>query len=92
MSGAGAAGIRVSIGLTNYSWPGGPGRLGAELAGVVRGADQAGVDTVWVVDHLLQADPTAPPGDTEMLEAPTPPWGSWPPRPSGSGSGPWSPG
>ena len=69
MSGAGVAGIRVSIALTNYSWPGGPGRLGAELAGVVRGADQAGVDTVWVVDHLLQADPTAPPGDTEMLEA-----------------------
>jgi F420-dependent oxidoreductase-like protein len=27
------------------------------------------VDTVWVPDHLLQADPTAGPGDTEMLEA-----------------------
>ena len=27
------------------------------------------MDTVWVVDHLLQADPTAPPEDTEMLEA-----------------------
>ena len=26
------------------------------------------MDTLWVVDHLLQADPTAPPGDTEMLE------------------------
>jgi F420-dependent oxidoreductase-like protein len=62
-------GVRVSIGLTNYSWPGGPGRLGAELARVVWGADQAGIDTVWVVDHLLQADPTAPPADTEMLEA-----------------------
>jgi hypothetical protein len=35
----------------------------------VRDADQAGVDTVWVVDHLLQADPTAAPGETEMLEA-----------------------
>jgi F420-dependent oxidoreductase-like protein len=69
VSGAGAGGVRVSIGLTNYSWPGGPGRLGAELARVVRGADQAGIDTVWVVDHLLQADPTAPPDDTEMLEA-----------------------
>ena len=61
--------MRVSIGLTNYSWPGGPGRLGAELARVVGQADQAGVDTVWVVDHLLQADPTAAPDDTEMLEA-----------------------
>ena len=27
------------------------------------------MDTVWVADHLLQADPTAAPGDTEMLEA-----------------------
>ena len=61
--------MRVSIAVTNYSWPGGPDGLGSELARLVRGADRAGVDTVWVVDHLLQADPTAPPGDTEMLEA-----------------------
>jgi F420-dependent oxidoreductase-like protein len=62
-------GMRVSIGVTNYSWPAGPGRLRSELARLVRDADQAGVDTVWVVDHLLQADPTAAPGETEMLEA-----------------------
>jgi F420-dependent oxidoreductase-like protein len=37
--------------------------------GWVRAADQAGVDTVWVADHLLQADPTAGPDQTEMLEA-----------------------
>ena len=61
--------MRVSIAVTNYSWPGGPNGLGSELARLVRGADRAGVDTVWVVDHLLQADPTAPPEDTEMLEA-----------------------
>jgi F420-dependent oxidoreductase-like protein len=61
--------MRVSIGVTNYSWPAGPDALGSSLAELARGADQAGVDTVWVVDHLLQADPTAPPGDTEMLEA-----------------------
>ncbi|HEY6709446.1 MAG TPA: TIGR03560 family F420-dependent LLM class oxidoreductase, partial [Actinomycetota bacterium] len=61
--------MRVSIGVTNYSWPGGQDGLGSELARLVRGADRAGVDTVWVVDHLLQADPTAPPEDTEMLEA-----------------------
>jgi F420-dependent oxidoreductase-like protein len=61
--------MRVSIAVTNYSWPGGREGLGSELARLVRGADQAGVDTVWVADHLLQADPTAAPGDTEMLEA-----------------------
>ena len=61
--------MRVSIAVTNYSWPGGPDGLGSELARVARAADQAGVDTVWVVDHLLQADPTVSPEDTEMLEA-----------------------
>jgi F420-dependent oxidoreductase-like protein len=61
--------MRVSINLTNYSWPGGPGGLGAELARVAGAAEEAGVDTVWLSDHLLQADPTAGPGETEMLEA-----------------------
>jgi F420-dependent oxidoreductase-like protein len=61
--------MRVSISVTNFSWPDGPKALGSKLPWLVRGADEIGVDTVWVVDHLLQADPTAPPGDTEMLEA-----------------------
>jgi F420-dependent oxidoreductase-like protein len=60
--------MRVSVNVTNYSWPGGPARLGAELARVAGAADQAGLDTVWVSDHLVQADPTAAPGQTEMLE------------------------
>ena len=61
--------MRVSINVTNYSWPGGPQDLGPELVRLVRAADQTGLDTVWVADHLLQADPTAAPDDTEMLEA-----------------------
>jgi F420-dependent oxidoreductase-like protein len=61
--------MRVSVGVTNFSWPGGPRRLGSELAQLVRTCDRVGVDTVWVVDHLIQADPTAPPADTDMLEA-----------------------
>src|SRR6266536_442824 len=61
--------MRVSIGVTNFSWPSGPGRLGTELGEAVRAADQAGVDTVWVVDHLLQADPTVAPDQRDMLEA-----------------------
>ena len=34
-----------------------------------RRAEEIGFDSVWVPDHLLQADPTAAPGETEMLEA-----------------------
>lgn len=61
--------MRISVSITNYSWPGGPRELGAELARVGRTVDEAGIDTLWVVDHLIQADPTAPPGDTDMHEA-----------------------
>jgi F420-dependent oxidoreductase-like protein len=60
--------MRVSISITNYSWPGGATAIGGELEQVAAAADEAGVDTVWVADHLLQADPAAAP-DAEMLEA-----------------------
>jgi F420-dependent oxidoreductase-like protein len=60
--------MRLSLNITNYSWPGGTAALGPELARVVGAADAGGIDTVWVSDHLIQADPTAVP-DSEMLEA-----------------------
>jgi F420-dependent oxidoreductase-like protein len=60
--------MRISVSLTNYSWPDGPGGLGSQLARVVRAAEAVGLDTVWVPDHLLQAAPGSPP-DAEMLEA-----------------------
>jgi len=61
--------MRVSINVTNYSWPSGPERLGTELAWLAGAAEEAGVDTIWIADHLLQVDPTAPSGAEDMLEA-----------------------
>lgn len=61
--------MRVSISVTNYSWSGGPERLGLELTELARAADEAGVDTLWVVDHLLQSDPNAAADQRDMLEA-----------------------
>jgi F420-dependent oxidoreductase-like protein len=58
--------MRISLSLSNYSWP--DGAFGAQLARVVRTADAAGLDTVWVPDHLLQADPSSR-LEAEMLEA-----------------------
>jgi F420-dependent oxidoreductase-like protein len=60
--------MRFSLSITSYSWPGSPTALSSALARVVRAADEAGLDTVWVADHLIQADPTSTP-DAEMLEA-----------------------
>jgi F420-dependent oxidoreductase-like protein len=60
--------VRVSITITDYSWPGGPAALAGQLTDVARAAEDAGLDTLWVADHLLQADPHSSP-DAEMLEA-----------------------
>jgi F420-dependent oxidoreductase-like protein len=60
--------MRLSLSITNYSWPAGPTALRDELTATARAADDAGLDTLWVADHLLQADPTSTP-EAEMLEA-----------------------
>jgi F420-dependent oxidoreductase-like protein len=60
--------MHISVSITNYSWPAGPAALGAELTSVARAADEAGLDTIWVADHLIQADPSSTP-ESEMLEA-----------------------
>jgi F420-dependent oxidoreductase-like protein len=60
--------VRLSISVTNYSWPAGT-RLRDELGRVAERADAAALDTMWVPDHLVQVDPTVTPGSTDMLEA-----------------------
>jgi F420-dependent oxidoreductase-like protein len=60
--------MRISLNVTDFSWPGGPDRLGSALDGIVQAADEGGLDTVWVSDHLIQAAPGSAP-DSEMLEA-----------------------
>lgn len=60
--------MRISISITNYTLPGGPGGLRNHLGEVAEAADEAGIDTLWVADHLLQADPVSTLNDP-MLEA-----------------------
>jgi alkanesulfonate monooxygenase SsuD/methylene tetrahydromethanopterin reductase-like flavin-dependent oxidoreductase (luciferase family) len=60
--------VRVSISITDYTWPEGPAVIPQRLREVSMAADDVGIDTVWVADHLVEADPTVP-DDTEMLEA-----------------------
>lgn len=63
--------MRISINVTDQSWPdqSGTGRGPAALADVARRAEDAGVDTLWLPDHLVQADPTLPPEHDDQLEA-----------------------
>jgi F420-dependent oxidoreductase-like protein len=60
--------MRLSVSLTNYSWTGGPAAAAAALARTTEQAEAAGVHTIWVADHLLQADPASDEHEP-MLEA-----------------------
>jgi F420-dependent oxidoreductase-like protein len=60
--------VRISLAVTDFSWPGPPTEIAARLGEVARAADEGGLDTLWVADHLLQADPNSRP-EAEMLEA-----------------------
>jgi len=56
--------VRVSLSITEYPRE----DIRGHLARIVRAAEEGGLDTVWVADHLLQAAPGASPDDP-MLEA-----------------------
>src|SRR4051794_23129126 len=60
--------MRISVSITNFSWPVASRALAGKVAAVARAAEDAGVHTVWVADHLFQADPASSP-DEPMLEA-----------------------
>jgi F420-dependent oxidoreductase-like protein len=60
--------MKISLNVTNYTWPGGAAATASALSEVAEAADSGGLDTLWVNDHLLQADPRAQ-GDRDMLEA-----------------------
>lgn len=60
--------MRISLSITNFSWPDGPVAIADRLAATARAAEAAGLDTVWVPDHPLQSDPASSP-DEPMLEA-----------------------
>jgi F420-dependent oxidoreductase-like protein len=60
--------MRISLSVTNFSWPGGTSAIAGRLAATARAAEEAGLDTVWVADHPLQSDPVSRP-DEAMLAA-----------------------
>jgi F420-dependent oxidoreductase-like protein len=57
--------MKLSVSVTNYSWA---DRLRDRLASLAGFLDDTAVDTLWVPDHLLQADPASR-HDEPMLEA-----------------------
>jgi F420-dependent oxidoreductase-like protein len=60
--------VQIGLQIPDYTWPGGPGLLGRDLATVARIADEAGFDFIAVMDHFFQIGAVGP-ADHEMLEA-----------------------
>ena len=46
--------MKVGLQIPSYTWPGGTEAIGPTLARIVRDADGAGFDSIWVMDHFFQ--------------------------------------
>src|SRR4051812_8888218 len=46
--------MKVGLQVSSFTWPGGTEALGPTLARVAHDADQAGFDSIWVMDHFFQ--------------------------------------
>ena len=60
--------MELGVHLADFTWPGGPPRLGADLAAVATAAEEAGFAKLSVMDHVWQIGVVGPP-EREMLEA-----------------------
>jgi F420-dependent oxidoreductase-like protein len=60
--------VQIGLQIPDYTWPGGPSRLGADLARVAAAADEAGFEFIAVMDHFFQIGVVGP-SEREMLEA-----------------------
>jgi F420-dependent oxidoreductase-like protein len=62
--------VKFGLQVNNFTWPGGPASIGPTLARVTRAADDAGFDSIWVMDHFFQIRGLGPP-EAPMLEGTT---------------------
>jgi F420-dependent oxidoreductase-like protein len=60
--------MKLGLHVSDFTWPGGPPRLGNDLATIAQAAEAAGFDRLSVMDHFFQIRMIGPP-EREMLEA-----------------------
>ena len=59
--------MKLGLQIPYYTWPGGPQALGPRLAEAARAAEDAGFDSIWVMDHFFQIPGVGQP-ENDMLE------------------------
>ena len=60
--------MRIGLQIPSFSWSGGPEQIGPTFGRLARDADQAGLHSMWVMDHFFQIGVVGPP-EEPMLEA-----------------------
>lgn len=60
--------MKLGLQIPDFTWPGGAEKLGPTLATITKTADDAGFDSIGVMDHFFQI-PAIGPSEHEMLEA-----------------------
>jgi F420-dependent oxidoreductase-like protein len=46
--------VKLGLQVSSFTWPGGDLQIGPTLARICHVADEAGFDSIWVMDHLFQ--------------------------------------
>jgi F420-dependent oxidoreductase-like protein len=59
--------MRCGIQVSDFTWPDAPQSIGPTFARIARDADQAGMASLWVMDHFFQIRSIGP-SEREMLE------------------------
>ena len=59
--------MKLGIGVTTFPWP--AEEIGPTVARIATAADEAGVDSLWVMDHFFQIRLTGLPPESPMPEA-----------------------
>jgi F420-dependent oxidoreductase-like protein len=60
--------MKLGLQIPYWTWAAGPGELGPKLSEIVRTAEGAGYDSIWVMDHHFQI-PMVGAAELDMLEA-----------------------
>ncbi|HEY5983669.1 MAG TPA: LLM class F420-dependent oxidoreductase [Anaerolineales bacterium] len=60
--------MKTGLQIPNFTWPGGPAVIRSKLMEIAGAAEQAGLDSLWVMDHLFQIRGVGP-VEAEMLES-----------------------
>ena len=59
--------MKLGLQVSNFTWPDAPEGIGPTFARVARDADDAGMASLWVMDHFFQISMVGPP-ENDMLE------------------------